>query len=118
MWGADVISSISCENLTETASEVIEGNLEEVTFRGDEVRIGDRPIDRCVWGDDVTGDRCSETNQRRVADEFCEVMEFDASSAFETEWGLNLFMTGYHPETDDFRDVAGADFFTEISCVR
>ena len=118
VWGADVIASITCENLTETASEVNAGNLVEATFRGNEVSIGGRQIDRCVWGDNIAGDRCSESNQRRVADEFCEIMEFDESSAFETAWGLNLFMTGFHPDTDDFRDVAGSDFFTEISCVR
>jgi len=118
VWGADVISSITCQNLTDTAELVAAGTLEEVTFSDGEVRIGGRPIDRCVFGSNVSGNRCSEANQRLIADNFCEEKDFDESSAFESGWGPNPFMTGYHPDTDDFRDVAGIDYFTEITCVK
>ncbi|RWD39232.1 MAG: hypothetical protein E5W98_02850 [Mesorhizobium sp.] len=119
VWGGDVISSISCQNLTPQEEQVVAGTLEEETFSGSEVEVSDRRIDRCMHGDDITGDRCSAANQGRIADAFCEQEGFDEASAFETDFGgPNAFMSGFFPSDDDFKDVAGLDQFTEISCVR
>jgi hypothetical protein len=118
VWGGDVISSISCENLTDDEEQVVAGTLEEETFSGSEVEVSDRRIDRCMHGDGITGDRCSAANQGRIADAFCEQEGFEEASAFETDFGPDAFMTGFFPEDDDFKDVSGLDRFTEVSCVR
>lgn len=115
--GFDVLSAITCENLTDTADQVAAGTIVEEIFSGDEVRISGRAIDRCVWGDNIAGNRCSEANQRLVADNFCEAQDFTASSGFETAFGPNPFGTGYHPDDDVFRDISGVDIFTKITCV-
>lgn len=117
-WGTDIISAVRCENETEDAAAVRTNALEERRFSGTRVKLSDRHIDRCVHGDGISGDRCSVVNQRRIADKFCELKEFDHATVFATNGRVDLNTTGFRPRTDDFQDVSSLDVFTEITCVR
>ncbi|AWM03069.2 M12 family metallopeptidase [Bradyrhizobium amphicarpaeae] len=117
-WGTDVISAVTCENETEDAEAVRTNTLEERKFSGTRVKLSDRHIDRCVHGDGISGDRCSVVNQRRIANKFCELKEFDHATVFETDGSVDLNTTGFRPKTDDFQNVSSLDIFTQITCVR
>jgi hypothetical protein len=118
VWGGQVIAAITCENLEPAAEEVRDGTAVDDEFVYRDVRIDNRPVDRCVHGQNIDGDRCSEANQRRVADRFCREWSFERSTTFTTEFDIQVNATGYHPATDDFRNVSAADVFTMVKCVR
>lgn len=118
VWGTDVISSVTCEGQSSDPERVANGELESQTFTRAEIKVGDRPVDRCVHGDRIVGDRCSEENQERIANRFCELKGFDRSSAESTDFAVEVNATGFHPATNDFRNVSSLDIFTEVTCVR
>jgi hypothetical protein len=117
-WGTDAISFVRCENQTNDAADVQASALESRSFTGTEVKVSDRRVDRCMHGEEIVGDRCSTTNQRRIANKFCKLKEFDHSSGFATDSQFEANATGFHPKTDDFRNVSSLDLFTEVTCVR
>jgi hypothetical protein len=117
-WGTDAISFVRCENLTNDAADVQSNALVSKDFSGTQVKVSDRPIDRCVHGDGISGDRCSTANQQRIANKFCQLKAFDHSSVFATDSRVEINATGFHPSTNDFQNASSLDVFTEITCVR
>ena len=118
VWGTDIISSLTCEGRSFDPEHVISGELEAQTFTGNEIKVGDRRVDRCVHGDRIVGDRCSEENQERVANRFCQLKGFEHSSSESTDFGVEVNATGFRPSTNDFQNVSSLDIFTEVTCVR
>ena len=121
VWGVDVLQSVSCTNLTRDEQRVRDGSANDDEFVGEEVKIGNRLVDRCVHGDNIQGNRCSEANQRRIADAFCERWGFRSSSAFATDTAflaLEFNATGLDVGRNRFVDVAANDVFTSIKCER
>jgi hypothetical protein len=118
VWGTDVISSLTCEGRLPDKESVSSGELESRTFPRNEVKVSDRPVDRCVHGNGIVGDRCSEDNQKRVADRFCQRQDFEHSSLASTDFSAEANAIGFHPSTNDFRNVSSLDIFTEVTCVR
>lgn len=115
VFGTEVISAISCRD--PSADSVATGQ-EERTFLGDEIKIFSKRVDRCMHGSGIIGDRCSAANQQRIADRFCSNKRFERATGFESDFGPNAFMVGFHPSERLFKDVSGFDHFTEITCTR
>lgn len=121
VWGGDVISSVSCRLLTKNARAERDGTLRADDFRGADVRINGRHVDRCLHGDGIVGDRCSEVNQKRVANEFCKVWGYDESDRFTTDganFGVEINATGFDMGQNKFRDVSGFDVFQTVHCIK
>ncbi|MCA3556483.1 M12 family metallopeptidase [Aestuariivirga sp.] len=119
VWGADILSSVGCANRTPAAQRVVNGQSVEEEFRGNEVRIRQRLVDRCLHGDNISGDRCSEANQRRIASAFCRRWGFLRSTGFATDTAflaLEVNAIGYDFDRDRFVDVAANDVFTMVKC--
>jgi len=115
--GTDVISFVRCENQTAEAAAVAANALPSKDFGETRLKVSGRPIDRCVHGDGITGDRCSTANQRRVANKFCRMQGFDHSSGFATDTRIEVNAIGFRPKNDDFQNVSAADIFTEVTCI-
>ena len=111
-------SFVRCQTPTEDAAGVEASALESKTFRGDDIKVASRFVDRCVHGDGIVGDRCSTGNQRKIANKFCQRKEFDHSSTFASDVRVELNSIGFFPSSDSFRNVSSTDVFTEIACVR
>lgn len=121
VWGGEVISLVGCQDFTAAKESVQTGAANDDNFLGDEVRIDGRFVDRCVHGNGIAGDRCSEDNQRRVADAFCGRWGYTESADFTTDlarFALEVNATGLDLGTGRFRDVSAIDIFTQIRCVR
>jgi hypothetical protein len=118
VWGTDAIASVHCGGPTQDAEAVQSNELQSRTFRGDEIKVSSRLVDRCVHGDGISGDRCSTGNQRRIADKFCQQNQFDHSSEFATDLHIEPNSIGFFPSSDNFQNVSSADVFTEITCLR
>ena len=118
VWGTDIISSIVCQGRSSDPGRVSAGELEAQTFVRSEIRVSDRPVDRCVHGSGIIGDRCSEENQERISNRFCEMRGFTRASAANTDFSVEVNATGFHPSTNNFQNVSSLDIFTEITCVR
>jgi hypothetical protein len=119
VWGTDVLSSVGCTNRTPAGQRIADGQSVEEEFIGDEVRIRSRRVDRCLHGENITGNRCSEANQRRVANAFCRRWGFLRSTSFATDTAflaLEVNAIGYNFQSDGFVDVAANDVFTMIRC--
>jgi len=118
VWGTDVVSSIACQGRSSDPERVSAGELEAQTFARSEIKVSDRPIDRCVHGSGILGDPCSEENQERISNRFCQLRGFERSSAANTDFSVEVNATGFRPSTNDFQNVSSLDIFTEITCVR
>jgi hypothetical protein len=116
--GTDAISFVRCENLTLDAEGVQANELESKPFHDGEIKVSNRLVDRCVHGDGITGDPCSTGNQRRIANKFCQLKQFDHASEFATDFRIEPNSIGFFPSSDNFQNVSSADVFTEITCVR
>lgn len=116
--GFDVLETVLCDTPSRTVADVASGALERREFRGVNVRIGGRDIDRCLWGGGITGDRCSIANQRVVANAFCRDRNFERADQFATRLGPSPALKGYHRDRDAFINESGLDVFTRITCLR
>lgn len=121
VWGGEVISSVGCQDFTPAKESVQTGAANDDDFVGDAVRFDGRFVDRCVHGTGITGDRCSEGNQKRVADAFCGRWGYTESADFTTDlarFALEVNAAGFDVGTGRFRDVSAIDIFTQIRCVK
>lgn len=118
VWGTDIISSITCEERSSDQEDADNGAADAHTFAGNDVKVSGRKIDRCVHGNGIRGDRCSEENQKLVADRFCQLQGFDHSTSASTDFGIEVNATGFRPANNDFQNVSASDIFTEVACIR
>jgi hypothetical protein len=119
VWGTEVLDSVGCTNRTPAGQRIANGRSVDDEFIGDEVRISNRRVDRCVHGENIIGNRCSEPNQRRVANAFCRQWGFLRSVSFATDTAflaLEVNAIGYNFQRNLFFDVAANDVFTMIRC--
>lgn len=116
--GSEVLGSVRCDTPTASAAGVANGALVRREFRGPDVRIAGRDVDRCLWGTGVTGDRCSAGRQRIVANAYCRDRNFDRAETFATRFAPSPVLKGYHRDRDSFLDVSGVDVFSRITCLR
>lgn len=118
VFGTGAISAISCRNVTQNEQEVLAGVATETVFLEPDIRFDNLPVDRCMHGlTGIAGDRCSDTNQGRIADAFCDGEGFAEASAYETDFMGGFSFAGFFPSTGNFAQVGpGLDRFTEITC--
>ncbi len=116
--GADAISSVSCRNVTINEQNILAGTVTETIFLEPDIRFDNLPIDRCMHGTTgITGDRCSNGNQGRIADAFCASQGHTDASAFETDFFGGFNFAGFFPSSGNFAHAGpGLDRFTEITC--
>jgi hypothetical protein len=116
--GTQVLHHVTCTNANQDTVDVASGSSENATFRDNNVNIRNRRIDRCMHGDGITGNRCSNANQQLIANNFCTVAGYDRATVFETAFGPGFGLAGFEPATGNFLAVSGLDVFSRITCIR
>jgi len=119
VMGTGALSAVSCQTVDATEQAVLSGTTEEQTFTGSQIMVDQLRIDRCMHGNSIVGDRCSNANQGRIADAFCAQQGFEEASAFETDFAPGASLAGFFPSSNSFGAIpVGLDIFTEVTCTR